>query len=106
MYQLWIADMMSVASLLHNAQHTWTNFLSQAALRKNLSEDLILNRNKSAYTIQFFIADKKSDLPNDFFSECHLAHTARFFYRSFCAVIMTGQVPLLDYITLIFSDCS
>ena len=34
--------------------------------------------------------------------ECHLAHTPWFFHQSYCAVTMTGEVSLLDYITPIF----
>ena len=36
---------------------------------------------ESAHTNQLFIADKTSDPPYDFLSECHLAHTTRFFIR-------------------------
>ena len=36
-------------------------------------------QSESAHTDRLFIADKTSDLHYDFLSECHLAHTARFF---------------------------
>ena len=29
-------------------------------------------------------------------------HTRLIFYQSYCAVTMAGEVPLLDYVTLIF----
>ena len=42
--------------------------------------DPISYRGESAHTERLFIADKTLDSPYDFFlSECHFAHTARFF---------------------------
>ena len=57
---------------------------------------------ESAHTDRLFITDKTWDLPCDFLSECHLAHTARFFSRELLCLTMAGEVTLLDYVTPIF----
>ena len=59
-----------------NAQRTQTDFLSQGAQRKSLSESPIFYRSESAHTARLFIAEKTSDLPYNFLSKCHLANTA------------------------------
>ena len=45
---------------------------------------MIFYRTKSLHTNRFFIADKKSDIPYDYLSECHLTHTAHFLSELLC----------------------
>ena len=75
--------------------------LTYVVPRKIQSEGPIFYRTESEHQTDFFIADKKWDLPYDFASGCLLAHTAGI-YRSYCAEAMAGEVPLLDCVTLIF----
>ena len=81
----------------HTAQSFW-----DTGPRKHLREYPIFYYTVLAHIIWFFMADKKSDPPYQLLSECHLAHTARIFYRSYRAMTKAGEVPLLDYVTSIF----
>ena len=56
-------------------------YLRKEIREKSRSEGpiAILYRSEKAHMDRLFIAVKTSDLPHDFLSVCHLAHTARFF---------------------------
>ena len=73
------------------------DFLLDTSQRKHQRDHLIFYRTVSAHTIQFFIADKKLDLPFYFLFGVSIGTHCPILYRSYCVVTKASWITSFQF---------